>query len=163
MILANLRASAWKYSAIALAGLAVAALIAALIFRTSAASNSARADAADEQAQQSQVQLDEALGVIATERAHVQGLRRVAAKYEQDKVNAQAKHDAVVAGLRSGQLRLRQHWQGCPSVPSTAAGASESDDAEQRRSQGAGDLVRLAAEWDAKERALQAVTQADRK
>jgi hypothetical protein len=84
--------------------------------------------------------------------------------YQRGKANAQAAGERVAADLRTGNLKLRAQWRGCEarSVPGAAPGAGQPDDAEQRRADGAGDLVRAAAQWDAKERALQAVIEADR-
>jgi hypothetical protein len=92
-------------------------------------------------------------------------LEAIAAQYEQDKANAQETAKQVVADLRAGNERLRNHWQGCVAtgeLAATAAAARESDAAEQLRNRGAADLVRLAARADAKERALQAVIRKDR-
>jgi len=84
---------------------------------------------------------------------------------EQEREDAQLKADAVIADLGAGNLRLRQHWQGCQAtaaLSAATASAGQSDAAEQGRRAGSGDLVRLAAEWDAKERGLHAVIRADR-
>ena len=72
---------------------------------------------------------------------------------------------SVIAGLRAGTLRLREQWRGCTAaagVPGTAASTAGPDAAAEQRSEGARDLVRIAAEADAQIRALQAVIRADR-
>lgn len=76
-------------------------------------------------------------------------------QYEQDKSDAQAKHDATVAAIRAGHERLRKHWR-CP-VPNAPAGAGEPDAAADDRAEGAGRIVRAAAECDAQVRGLQAI------
>jgi len=92
-------------------------------------------------------------------------LDRASTIAEQEREDAQLKADAVIADLGADRLRLRQHWRGCQAtaaLSAATASAGQSDAAEQGRAEGAGDLVRLAAEWDAKERGLHAVIRADR-
>jgi len=95
------------------------------------------------------------------EATHRAELAAIADRYEQEQADAQASADAVAADLRAGNLRLRDHWQGCESakarVPATAGGASEPDGGAGLREQGAGDLVSVGAECDAIVRGLQRV------
>lgn len=84
--------------------------------------------------------------------------------YQQGVTDANAKSDAVIAGLRVGALKLRHEWS-CPaaaSVPAPGASVASVDADADARAAGAADLVRLAAEYDARIRALQAVIRADR-
>lgn len=75
------------------------------------------------------------------------------AKHKKDLTDAKLKHDAVVADLRAGNLRLRKHWQGCTApvgdMPQAAGAAGVVDDDAELRAADAGNLVRLAAEADA--------------
>ena len=72
----------------------------------------------------------------------------IAKKYEQDKLDAQAKSDAVIAGLRAGTIKLRKQWQGC-SVPTKAADGSSGVDEDSRlREESAGRIIGNAAEAD---------------
>lgn len=72
----------------------------------------------------------------------------IANKYKQDKLDAKAKSDAVVAGLRAGTLKLRKQWQGC-SVPTKAADGSSGVDEDSRlREESAGRIIGNAAEAD---------------
>jgi hypothetical protein len=96
----------------------------------------------------------------AAEQAQAAQLSTIAQQYEQDKADAQAKADRTIADLRAGTVRLRKQWT-CPAqVPGAAAGSAEPDADAQLREQGAGDLVRLAAEADAQIRGLQAAVKA---
>lgn len=95
------------------------------------------------------------------EQQHAVEIANVAAQYERDKADAQFTHDRVVADLRAGTFKLRDHWR-C-DVSQTTAGPGERDAGAELRSQGAADLVRLAAEADAQVRAAQAVIASDRK
>lgn len=91
-----------------------------------------------------------------------QALRAVAQIYEQEKSNAQAAHDQVVADLRAGLVRLRERWT-CPApvaaadLPATAGPAVGADATAELRAASAARVVRAGAECDAQVRGLQAV------
>jgi hypothetical protein len=91
-----------------------------------------------------------------------QALRAVAQIYEQEKSNAQAAHDQVVADLRAGLVRLRERWT-CPApaaaadLPATAGSAAVADALAELRAASAARVVRAGAECDAQVRGLQAV------
>lgn len=89
--------------------------------------------------------------------------RMILANLAKDKADALAARESTIADLRSGALRLRDHWT-CPRVPAVEAGtgAGGRDEATDLRQAGAADLVRLADEADADIRACQAVIAADR-
>lgn len=99
-----------------------------------------------------------------TEQRHARELNEIAARYEQDKRDAQAKADAVVADLRSGNLRLRREWQGCEtnSLSRAAASASQPNDRADDRERLASLVVRAGAECDARVKALQDVLRKER-
>lgn len=66
----------------------------------------------------------------------------------------------IVSDLRAGNIRLRNHWQGClatTELSREAADLAGADGAAELRAAGAGDLVRLAAEADAQVTALQRI------
>lgn len=87
----------------------------------------------------------------------------VAAQYEQEKADAQAAADSTIADLRSGTVRLRQHWQGCVATAAlsrAAASAAVADDGAELREQGAGDLVSVGEACDAQIRGLQSAIRA---
>lgn len=88
-----------------------------------------------------------------------------AASYEQGKRDAEQAARVVVAGLRAGNLRLRDQWQGCKArgVPGVAGAASEPDAAADDRNEGAGDLVRAASQCDAQVIGLQQFILSERK
>lgn len=87
----------------------------------------------------------------------------VAAKYEQEKADAQAAADSTIADLRAGTVRLQRRWQGCETaarVPIAPAGAGEPDGGTADRIESAGRIVRAAAECDAHVRGLQSAIRA---
>ena len=82
----------------------------------------------------------------------------IAARYEQEKANAEETHARVVADLRSGNTRLRAHWQGCVATADlsrTAESAARADDAARLRAASAGRIIAVGAECDAHVRGLQ--------
>ena len=100
------------------------------------------------------------------ERARVEGLAVIAEQSEVRIREIQSEADALAADLRAGNVRLRQHWQGAiatcgVSRDSAAAFAAERE--AELREQGAADLVRLAAEADARVTALQDAYEAMRR
>ncbi|HIE0523797.1 TPA: endopeptidase [Stenotrophomonas maltophilia] len=106
---------------------------------------------------------DNAIAVIAVERQRVKRAEAVATQYEQEKADAESKGAAVADGLRAGNLRLQQRWAGCEArVSDLAASPSEPDGAADDRAEGAGRIVRAAAEADAMIRGLQELVRADR-
>lgn len=75
------------------------------------------------------------------------------AAYKRGMEDAEAKRTDVIADLRSGKQRLRDEWscKAAPAgnVPGTPSPATEPLDATADREEGAGDLVRAAAQCDA--------------
>ncbi len=75
------------------------------------------------------------------------------AAYKRGMEDAEAKRTGVIADLRSGKQRLRDEWscKAAPAgnVPGTPSPATEPLDATADREEGAGDLVRAAAQCDA--------------
>ena len=122
----------------------------------------AQADKAKAEAESAKAAADMLVEVIEAERAHAADLARIATTYEQEKIDAQAAADRVVADLRADNLRLSKRWAGCPAVPEAAATAGEPDAAADDRIESAARIVRAAAECDAQVRGLQAVILADR-
>lgn len=91
-----------------------------------------------------------------------EALRAVAQIYEQEQRDAQATHDRVIADLRSGLVRLREHWT--PPQPDAAADLSATagapvspDAAAELRAASAARIVGAGAACDAQVRGLQAV------
>ncbi len=99
-----------------------------------------------------------------TEYQQANTLATIGAKHEEDRAAAPAVHDAVVADLRSGALRLRNDLAACRTdlLSHTAAGTLERDAATQRREEFAGRVVRIGRDADDQLRACQAVVAADR-
>lgn len=87
-----------------------------------------------------------------------------AAAYEQGKRDAEQAAADVVAGLRAGNLRLRDQWQGCKArgVPGVAGSASEPDAAGDGRAESAGRIVRAADECAAQVSGLQDFIRSER-
>lgn len=93
------------------------------------------------------------------ERRWREAVDEISGQFEQEREDARTKHAAVVADLERGNLRMRAHWQGCQAsaaLSAAAAAAAGADEHAQLRAEGAGDLVRLGAECDARIRGLQA-------
>lgn len=99
---------------------------------------------------------------LDAERAKAAELADIAAKYEQEKTDAQAAADRTIADLRAGNVRLQNRWAGCPAVPQATPAAGQPDGAADDRIESAGRVVRAAAECDAQVRGLQALVMADR-
>jgi hypothetical protein len=94
------------------------------------------------------------------EQAHRAQIDAIAAQYETERAKADEAAARTVAALRAGALRLRTEWQGCETaarVSEATSGPAFADALARLREQGAGDLVRLGAECDARIRALQAL------
>lgn len=74
-------------------------------------------------------------------------------QYDKEMTDALSKRDAVIAGLRADNLRLRPWWGGqavsCPGDAATPAAASRDAEGAERRASDAGNLVRISAESDA--------------
>lgn len=95
------------------------------------------------------------------ETKQAEALAAIAATHQKELTDADRTHDRVVADLRAGNLRLRDHWQGAGcdrggDLPGAAADPGVADDPAELRNQGAADLVRLFDAADADIRALQA-------
>lgn len=103
--------------------------------------------------------------VIDIERARADRMTRIAEQYEQDKINAQAKADAVIADLRAGAIRLQDKWAGCPTprLPGIDPRPTEPDAATADREASASRIIRAGAACDAQVKGLQAVVTGDRK
>ncbi|WP_261370013.1 endopeptidase [Lysobacter antibioticus] len=120
-------------------------------------------DAAVEQRDSAVAERDNANKIIADERRRADEANAIAAKFEQEKRDAEANGAAVAAGLRAGSLSLRKRWEGCEARMSAAgAGGGEPDAGAADRAESAGRIVRAAAECDAQVRGLQAQVKADR-
>lgn len=117
---------------------------------------------------------DEANAARATVQAHVdvrhaeriqaESMAKIGEEHEQDRREAEAVPDAVVAELRAGTLRLRNDLATCHTarLSEAAASASQRDENAQLRAEIAGDLVRVGRDADDQIRACQAVVAADR-
>lgn len=164
MILSEFRASAYKIASAVFGVLAVALLICGLIFRASATDANARADAASRRAEASEAELKAVSKARDQEREAARRANAIAAKYEQDKINAEADAKRIVADLRAGNLRLRQQWEGCKAggVSATAGSPGQPDAAADDRAESAGRIVRAADDADAQIRALQDFIRSER-
>lgn len=93
------------------------------------------------------------------EQVRAQRMYDIAAQAEQERIDAQASADRTIADLRAGNLRLRDHWQGCPEprLPGLDAAPGEPDAGARGREEGAGAIVSAAAECDAQVIGLQRV------
>lgn len=102
----------------------------------------------------------------AAQQRHAQELADIAARYEQDKRDAQDKADRVIADLRSGALRLRSQWQGCQAtrnLSGAVARAAEPDGGADLRRAGIGSVLGITGACQAQVKGLQEVVRADRR
>lgn len=77
-------------------------------------------------------------------------------KFEEGKKDAQDEHDRIVAGLNSGTVKLRREWAACETnrLSEGAAAERELGEAERRRNESAGRIVRAVDECVAQTAAL---------
>ncbi|MGH8039182.1 MAG: endopeptidase [Stenotrophomonas sp.] len=97
--------------------------------------------------------------VLKTERASVKAANALAARYEEEKKDAQAESDRLVADLRAGNRQLHQRWQAAihtTVLSQPVATASQSDGGVDERIQSAGRIIAAVDQCDAQVRALQA-------
>lgn len=109
-------------------------------------------------------QVEAVQGARALEQNKGQELAKIGAKHEEDREAAAAVPATVVAGVRSGELRLRDGWASCETqrLSDATAAAAERDEAAQRRAEFAGAVVRVGRDADDQLRACQAVIAEDR-
>ena len=99
------------------------------------------------------------------EQASARRLAEVAARYEQEKIDAQAAADRITADLRAGNVSLHRRWQACAAtadLSGASAAAGQPDGGADDRAASAVRIVRAAAQCDAQVRGLQDVVRADR-
>lgn len=126
--------------------------------RTADAAEVAR-DAAQAELVAANVALGQAHAVIDTERRTAAAANALAAQYEQEKADAQAASDRLVADLRAGNERLHQRWQAAVATRELSAAAATgglADGAADDRFRSAGRIVGAADRCDAQVRGLQA-------
>lgn len=156
MILAELRANAWKWGAVVLSIGLVFAVMACLVFRAKSIADASAARFAKQEAQLLADELASTRAAMAKERAKAQELAVVAAQYEQDKRDAEQTANRLRDQLRAGTVSLRPHWT-CPSVSKTPATSVEPDAAADDRAESAGRILAAADSCDAQVRGLQSV------
>lgn len=102
--------------------------------------------------------------VRATEHRQADYLATIGTKHEEDRAAAEAVPAAVVAGVRAGDLQLRDDLATCHTarLSEAVAGAVQRDEGAQLRAEVAGDIVQVGRDADDQLRACQAVIQADR-
>lgn len=146
--------------------LAIAVGLLALSFWAGWAWRGDRASAADarQQASFSAAEAREVKDTRATEHAQANTMADIGAKHEQDREAAPAVAAAVVAGLRDGNLKLRNDLAICNTdkLSQAAARAVERDAPAQLRAEVAGAAIRIVRDADDQLRACQAVIAADR-
>lgn len=123
-----------------------------------------RAEGAEarQQAGASAAQVEQVNQTRATEHQQAGALAAIGEKHEEDRAAAPAVADAVVAGVRAGDLRLRDGWASCETqrLSDAVAVASERDAAAERRAEFAGAVVRVGRDADDQLAACQAVVRA---
>lgn len=125
-----------------------------------AADNAAAArDRAEGERDNAKAELAHASHVITTERANAAEANALAARHEEDKANAQAASDALVADLLAGNERLHVRWQAAiatSELSAAAAAAAQPDGGAADRYQSAGRIIGAADQCDAQVKGLQA-------
>ena len=150
MILSELRASAYRIASAVLGVLAVALLIACLFLKDRATRANVRADAESARAEASEAELQAVRKARDQEREAAKRANAIAAKYEQDKIDAEAAAKRTADDLRAGNLRLRRLWEGCQAerVPDANGTSGQPDASADDRAESAGRIVRAAREAD---------------
>lgn len=102
---------------------------------------------------------------LEAERSKAQQLAAVAQQYEQDKADAQVREDRLRADLGAGNRKLRREIGALytSQLSGAAAHSAESAAAAQRGAEALAAAIGVGAECDAREQALRAVAEADRK
>ena len=110
-------------------------------------------------AQQAQAETKAVESARAAEHEQADKLAEIGETHEQARAAAPSVADAVVAGVRSGDLRLRDGWASCETqrLSEASAAAIERDAATERRAEFAAAVVRVGAEADSQLAACQAV------
>jgi hypothetical protein len=161
VILSEIRAQGWKFGCIgALAGLlGVSAWGGIQSYRLVVAKGATAILAA----KYAEAERDAVQAARAEEQAMASVVDAVAKAYERGKVDAKAAGDRVAAGLRAGNVRLREQWRGCEArLPGTAPDPGELADAADWRAGSAGRIVGATARDAAQIRCLQAIALTDR-
>lgn len=92
------------------------------------------------------------------EQAKAREVARIAAEYEAQIDEIRTNAGRLTADLRAGNVRLRDHWQGCIAtsrVSGDATAARLADEARQLQAESLERIAQITGEADAKERALQ--------
>ena len=149
-----------------LASVAAFALWSAAMFGAGWAWRGDRAEGAQarQQVESSAAQVVQVNEARATEHQQADNLAAIGAKHEQDRTAAEAVPAAVVAGLRNGNLQLRDDLATCHTarLSEAAAGAVERDAGAELRPEVVGAAVQIVTDADDQLRACQAVVRADR-
>lgn len=93
----------------------------------------------------------------AAERRSAVAIADITEQYERDRADAQTAADRLAAGLRAGNVRLRDHWAGCETdnLSGDATAARRADEAARVRAESAARIIAAADEADAQVRGLQ--------
>ena len=99
-----------------------------------------------------------------TEHTQADKMADIGSKHEEDRRDAASVPDAVVAGLQSGVIRLRNDLATCHTdrLSEATAGAVERAQVAELRAEVAGNLIAVGRDADDQLRACQAVVAADR-
>lgn len=147
-----------------LASIAALTLWSAVMFGAGWVWRGDRAEGAEarQQVKAGAAQVEQVNQARATEHAQAETMAAIGVKHEEDRTAAPAVADAVVAGVRAGDLRLRDGWASCETqrLSDAAAAAVERDAAAERRAEFAGAVVRVGRDADDQLAACQAVVRA---
>ena len=144
------------------AGVAALVLVAGVwLHGRASGAESVRADWDAQEAVYAQQRAASALEARKVEERHRAEYRAIAQRFLEEQADAKAKTDRVIAGLRSGERRVRQRFT-CPSLPGAAADSSGVAEAGPRglQPEDAGTAIGIGAEADEVARQLNALIQA---
>jgi len=150
----------WR--ATAFAALLILATGLGLWWRADAAVAAKRAAVAEGKAKATAEALRDAQHALTVERQQVQAANDIAAKYEKDKTDAQARATDLARQLRDGSVRLQRQWR-CEAMPQAAPGSGQPDGAADDRAESASRAIGAADAADAQIRALQDLLRQERK
>jgi hypothetical protein len=141
-------------------GLAIAAFWAGWEWRD----RSADLSVSQSQAKQAVAVVEQVQSARAIELGQAHTMANIGAKHEEDRAAAEAVPDAVVADLRTGDLRLRDDLATCTTslLSQAVAGTIERDAHAQLRAEVAGALVQVGRDANDHVKSCQAVIVADR-
>ncbi|WP_099594724.1 lysis system i-spanin subunit Rz [Stenotrophomonas maltophilia] len=139
--------------------LLLVAIAAALLYRGNALDAQARDATAQQRVTTLESQLEDERSARGIEHTQAKAMAQIGDEHENDREASASVPAAVVADVRTGDLRLRNDLATCHTarLSQAVSGAVERDASAQLRAEVAGDLVRIGRDADNHVRACQRV------